>query len=80
LFLWIKDFKSSKTLHLLLVPFFLVTIYEFSQLNLEPIHNLISLLNLIQRLLLVRLHKDLQEHLHLFIIPILPLPILLQIF
>lgn len=77
LFLGEQALQLPEALHLLLMPFLFVVIDELPQLDLQRIHDLISFLDLAQRFLLIGLHEDLYQGLHLLIFPLLvPRPIL----
>ena len=77
-FVAVKVLPLFKILQFPLVFLLLSAVYKFSQLDLQPIHSPISLLNFSHRFLLIGLEKDLHklvEILNLFLIlshPVLP--------
>ena len=73
-----ETLQFPEALDLLLMPFLFIVINKLSEFDLQRIHDLISFLNLAERFLFVGLHEDLNQHLHLLILPFLLYSILTQ--
>lgn len=78
LFLGEQTLQFPEAFDLLLMPFLFVVIDELSKFDLQRIHDLIPFLNLAERFLLVGLHEDLDQRLHLLVLPLFLHPILSQ--